>query len=760
MQTSVNIQSDLLTPLMPPISVLNQNGDFIYHSQKAEKTLSHWNQELQPKHISDIRYPSLVAKVTDLIDQAEAIEGAIQFTLTAPGEEYHILPFVFSQHPELRDTFVLQLPEHPAAYLSRKSAIKRLIGPNSTEFSIPEAMFYNNALGLSVSGLDGKIYQVNHAFAKMVEYDPEELAGGSFYELSHPDDAPPNKELIAKLLSGENGWISFEKRYVKKGGGSMWAKLWVRVLEEEQGPYLLATIQDITEEKRISEELIQHRKQFESYYNNTLVGINVVDIHGQVINANPAFERIIGYTLEELKQLAFRELTHPDDIVPNHALRQKVINQETSSYTMTKRYIRKDGKIIWVNVTVSALPNQSGEIVELLGTVVDISEEKIATERLQQSEERYRLIAQNTIDLISLFKINEQATISFLSPSVINLLGYEAIELEEKPWIQLVHPDDRALVAEILKPNIPNKSEIRYRVITKAGKTIWIESVFVPIKSPLGDLIFVQGNSRNITDRVAAEIELDIKVAELDDANQKLKRYISSNSELEKFAYIASHDLREPLRTIIGFTQILASRYRTDLNQEANEFLDLILDASKHMHQLVQDLLQYSRVSNESMEYREISCGSLLKRIKLDLEEVLQENNGVLIVLDLPETINGHETGLYRVFLNLISNSLKFRKHETSPEIVISGKDNGDYWQFSISDNGLGIAKEYHEQIFLLFKRLHSKVDYEGSGLGLPICRKIVDRHHGNIWVESKDQIGSTFHFTLAKNLSIPFRLS
>ncbi|MEL7533177.1 MAG: ATP-binding protein, partial [Bacteroidota bacterium] len=401
--------------------------------------------------------------------------------------------------------------------------------------------------------------------------------------------------------------------------------------------------------------------------------------------------------------------------------------------------------------------NENEEVSELIGTVVDISEERVQAEKLQQSEERYRLIANNTQDIITLLSADEESKISFLSPSVKHLLGYDAEELSGRNWCDLVHPDDQGFVKEILQAELSEKSEIRYRVCTKTGEIIWLESVFVPVKSAQGDLRYIQANSRNITENVKAELALDMKVAELDKANQILKQYISSNSELEKFAYVASHDLREPLRTIIGFTQILASRYRKDLNTEANDFLDLILDASKHMHQLVQDLLHYSRVSNESMDFQEIPTSSLIRRIKSDLEETILENDGVLIVLDLPAVIYGHETGIYRVFLNLISNSIKFKRNDIAPEIVLSGVETKDYWHFRISDNGIGIAPDYHEQIFLLFKRLHSKVDYEGSGLGLPICRKIIDRHHGKIWVESTESVGSTFHFTLAKHPSVTF---
>ncbi|MEL6652494.1 MAG: ATP-binding protein, partial [Bacteroidota bacterium] len=256
---------------------------------------------------------------------------------------------------------------------------------------------------------------------------------------------------------------------------------------------------------------------------------------------------------------------------------------------------------------------------------------------------------------------------------------------------------------------------------------------------------------------IEAEQALDAKIVELDRANQKLKQYISSNSELEKFAYVASHDLREPLRTIIGFTQIINKRHREDLQEDARQYLDLILSASQHMYQLVQDLLQYSRVSNESMELQNLSPQQLLERLRVDMKEMLQSKGGSIQLGALPSQIRAHETGLYRVFLNLTTNAFKFSRKEVAPEVEIRGIEKNDHWHFSVRDNGIGIAPRHHEQIFLLFNRLHAKTDSEGSGLGLPICSKIIDRHHGNIWLESKEGQGSTFHFTIAKSIAVSY---
>ncbi|MEL7339195.1 MAG: PAS domain S-box protein, partial [Bacteroidota bacterium] len=627
--------------------------------------------------------------------------------------------------------------------------------PALADMSIPEIFFHNNALGISISGPDGKIHRVNQTYADMLGYQPDELVGMSFYELTYPEDTPPNKSEVRKLLTNQADWICFEKRYRTRNNQLLWARLWVRLIYAEDETYFVATIQDISEEKKLNDQLNLRRRQLEAVFDNTLVGVAIVCPNGKVKKANPAFERILGYSEEELKKLPFRELTHPEDRGKNHELRKQVIAGKAPYYTMIKRYVRQDGATIWVNLMVTGIRDNQGNVTDLLGTVVDISEEKMAQEKLRRSERRYRLIADNTLDLISLF--DPQATINFLSPSVKPLLGYQASELLDRPWLEVVHPKDRDLLQGIFAQKHLEKSEIRYRVLDKQQNIKWLESIFIPIYSPEGELIYIQGSSRDVGARLEAENALDMKIAELDRANQKLKKYISSNSELEKFAYIASHDLREPLRTIIGFTQIISKRHREELQTEAQEYLDLILNASQHMNQLVQDLLHYSRVSNESMELQELNPQALLNRLRLDMQERLQTQGGSLHIGPLPARIRAHETGIYRVFLNLTTNAFKFRRPGVEPRVEIQGSEQAGAWHFRVRDNGIGIAPRHHEQIFLLFNRLHSKNDFEGSGLGLPICSKIIDRHHGKIWLESKEGEGSTFHFSIAKSISVNY---
>jgi len=224
------------------------------------------------------------------------------------------------------------------------------------------------------------------------------------------------------------------------------------------------------------------------------------------------------------------------------------------------------------------------------------------------------------------------------------------------------------------------------------------------------------------------------------------------NQELEQFAYVASHDLQEPLRTIVGFTQLLHRKYKKQLGEEGKEEMNLIINATSRMKSLITGLLAYTKIG-KARAVKAIDCNSLIHTVKEDLSLILAEKNAKLNIGNLPK-INAYETEVRQLFQNLITNALKFQKAENQPRIKISGKELNGKHQFSIQDNGIGIAEEYQEQIFSIFKRLHTIDKYEGTGIGLAQCKKIVELHDGQIWVESKENEGSTFYFTISYSLS------
>ena len=234
---------------------------------------------------------------------------------------------------------------------------------------------------------------------------------------------------------------------------------------------------------------------------------------------------------------------------------------------------------------------------------------------------------------------------------------------------------------------------------------------------------------------------------EAEQANIGLER---KNKELEQFAYVASHDMQEPLRTTSSFVELLQQQYKGRLDEKADRYLTFITQSSDRMRVLIKDLLDYSRIGKK-MEWEQIDCNIMLNNVIADLSAVIKETGAEIKIGILP-VINGYSTEMKQLFQNLIINAVKFRKANTSPQIKISAHKNRDHWEFTCRDNGIGIGDQHKERIFIIFQRLHTRTEYEGSGIGLAHCKKIVELHGGKIWVESKPDQGSTFHFSIHKN--------
>lgn len=237
---------------------------------------------------------------------------------------------------------------------------------------------------------------------------------------------------------------------------------------------------------------------------------------------------------------------------------------------------------------------------------------------------------------------------------------------------------------------------------------------------------------------------------EIEQVNKQLK---ITNKELEQFVYVASHDLQEPLRTTISFVELLQRQYLGKLDEKADKYLNFIFDASKRMKILITDLLDFSRIGSKA-EIEKVDCNLVFNNIMADILTLIHESGASIQSAELP-FINGYSTEIKLLFQNLIINAIKFRRANVNPQINISVHKKGAYWEFAISDNGIGIEQEYMERIFDIFQRLHTRAEYEGSGIGLSHCKKIVELHHGKIWVQSEIGKGSVFYFTIPeKNIA------
>lgn len=234
------------------------------------------------------------------------------------------------------------------------------------------------------------------------------------------------------------------------------------------------------------------------------------------------------------------------------------------------------------------------------------------------------------------------------------------------------------------------------------------------------------------------------------DLRQRSEELIRINEELEKFAYVASHDMQEPLRTITSYIQLLQIKYKDKLDEEGNEFMGFVVDASLRMRNIIVDLLEYSRVNRNEKVFEPVNCNKVLEEVLENLDDSI-ENSKAIIHSDLLPTVHANHMQMVQLFQNLLSNAIKFRRE--TPEIKISVKKEEDHYLFSVKDNGIGIEQKYSNKIFQIFQRLHTMREYPGTGIGLAICMKIAQRHEGKIWMESEKDKGSTFYFTIKDQL-------
>ncbi|MEJ2143221.1 MAG: ATP-binding protein [Gammaproteobacteria bacterium] len=351
----------------------------------------------------------------------------------------------------------------------------------------------------------------------------------------------------------------------------------------------------------------------------------------------------------------------------------------------------------------------------------------------------FRQLLESAPDAIII--VNSDGSIKLVNRMTELMLGYkrgeligEAVEKMLPERFRGDHADKRQ--SYFSDPHTrPMGSGLELFAQHKQGHEIPVEISLSPLQTENGRL--VTAVIRDISERQQARKALEQHARDLE----------RSNAELEQFAYVASHDLQEPLRMVASYAQLLARRYQHQLDEDADEFIDFIVDGATRMQNLINDLLTFSRIGTRDGEVKKIDTNAVLRRVLSNLQLAIDDNHAVVTHDELPD-IYGDELQLVQLFQNLISNALKFHG-ETAPEIHVAAREEGNQVIFSVADNGIGIEPQYAERIFLLFQRLHGKKEYPGTGIGLAICKKIVDKHGGQIWVESQQGKGTTFYFTL-----------
>ena len=513
-------------------------------------------------------------------------------------------------------------------------------------------------------------------------------------------------------------------------------------LESNEGILVTAAIRDISVRKAAELHLAQMEGRYRGLLEAAPDAMVVVNQAGEIVLLNVQAEEQFGYRRDELVGQKVKNIIpegFAERIIADgtRTAAEALAQQIGTGIELSGR--RKDKTEFPIEIMLS--PLESAEGILVTAAIRDISVRKAAEKHLAQMEGRYRGLLEAAPD--AMVVVNQGGEIVLLNVQAEKQFGYRRDELLGQK-VKNIIPEGFAerLVADALRSTedalaqqIGTGIELSGR--HKNGSEFPIEIMLSPLESAGG--ILVTAAVRDITTRKAAEANLLEKVAELN----------RSNEELGQFAYIASHDLQEPLRMVASYTQLLSRRYKGKLDSDADEFIAFAVDGAGRMQRLIQDLLTFSRVGTKGKDFLATSSEEALQQALINLRGAI-EQSGAQVTHDLLPSVVADETQLIQLFQNLIGNGIKYQKNGAPKVHVSAAKNGGDKYTFSVQDNGLGIDSQYFERIFGMFQRLHKREEFAGTGIGLAICKKIVERHGGKISVESKVGQGSTFHFTLA----------
>jgi two-component system, chemotaxis family, sensor kinase Cph1 len=491
--------------------------------------------------------------------------------------------------------------------------------------------------------------------------------------------------------------------------------------------------QDITERKKAVEALAAAHRQIQSLINNTPAIVYVFDLEERFLLANTAVAELFHTTPEQMIGKRRHEFMPKEDADWHEANDRKVL--EVGKALEFEEHSQLPGRSITWLTTKFPLHDAQGNIRAVAGISTDITARKQAEEALRASQED--LDRAQAVGNIGSWRLDVQRNFLTWSDENHRIFGVpKGTPMSYDMFLSIVHPDDRQYVDTKWKAGIAGENyDIEHRIVTD-GKIKWVHEKAYLEFDKNGELVGGFGITQDITARKQAEEELR-KLTE------DLKR---SNEDLQQFAYAASHDLQEPLRVVAGFVKLLEKRYKDKLDEKAHEFIEYSVDGVNRMQLLIKDLLEYSQVGTKGKTFKPINCSVALEQAVYNLHTAIEES-GTELTYELLPTVNANTPQISRLFQNLIGNAIKFRGE--NPKIHVSAERKGQEWAFSVRDNGIGIDPKFKDRVFVVFQRLHTRKEYSGTGIGLAICKKIVERHGGRIWVESEPGKGSTFFFTL-----------
>lgn len=491
------------------------------------------------------------------------------------------------------------------------------------------------------------------------------------------------------------------------------------------------------ERLRLVSEVETRAMRAASAYNRSLIEARLDPLvvngpDGKITDVNAATEQMTGRARQELIGTEFADcFTEPDRAraAYQEAFREGIVRD----YALEIRH--QDGHVTPVLYNASVYRDDTGQVIGVSAAARDISERNRNEAELSASENRFRSLVEATSLLV--WNTDPDGQIEDM-PKWREFTGQSQEEVRGSGWLQALHPDDHERAETVWRKALAERSlyDVEYRVRRHDGAYREFLARGVPVLGVDSNVREWVGTCTDITERKSMEAALV----------QRAEALERSNKELEQFAYVASHDLQEPLRMIASYVELLAQRYQGKLDEKADKFIHYIVDGATRMQTLINDLLMFSRVATRGNPFTLTSAETSLADVLTNLKKAIADKEASVTHDPLPDVMVD-STQFEQVLQNLIANALKFC--EQKPQVHLGAVRQGDEWLFSVRDNGIGIAKEHMSRLFVIFQRLHTRSEYVGTGIGLAVCKKVVERHGGRIWIESQPGQGSTFFFTI-----------
>lgn len=628
-------------------------------------------------------------------------------------------------------------------------------------------------IGIARIDLNGKVAYTSIVAERILGYKRYEYWGMLASDLIHDEDRSFFMTQLLELSQKIVPVINAELRAIHKDGHTVWLEGSAVLLEMDNGERLgfLISYQDITSRKETEILLAEREATLNAVLNNVPNDIWVVNRNFEIVSINKSARHKLMEEFGLNGQLGVNILEEVENNYPEQLIFwKKIYGEALEGKTNTWLYTTPShlkSKIAHREVSMGPYRTRSGKIIGSIGIMRDITQlraqEKLVTER----EAIYKALITSAREGVDILDVSEYHPIK--NPTAKLIIRNQPMEwiYQSKTGLFITESEIEQLT-HTLQPSGINSVEL-FRIV---GKTLYKqgrsqqvfrfkhqENGYIDIEAneqilEVSDKKLLIRSYRDITNEVSQAKLIQQQLQQLNQQNDALQRYIESNMQLENFAYIASHDLRAPVRSIVSFSNLLVKRLEGKLTEEEQEFLQFIVGGATNMQALIEDLLTFSRANTTSGKMERVSFSELASIVNKDLSTTISEKNALLQWPKSEIILRADVIKLRQIMQNLIDNALKFAVADRQPIIKVTVKEETYEWIISVRDNGIGIDEQFQEQIFLIFKRLHTQDRYNGTGIGLALCKKLVEQHEGKIWVQSIVGKGSTFSFSISKRLN------